>query len=147
MPEPKPANYDNAGIVIQVDPDAMYTDATTTMRTHGESIADSISSINDTWNGLKLGWMGRTADEAQSFNDEWNAAIKSLFGTKDDPSTGVLNKIEVAVHYASVNYGVAEDVVVKMFNDIESAIRDPSGSSDTKHESHTDGPITETFPT
>jgi uncharacterized protein YukE len=147
MPEPKPANYDNAGMVIQVDPDAMYTDATTTMRTHGDSMAEHISSINDTWNGLKLGWMGRTADEAQSFNDQWNAAIKSLFGTEEDPSSGVLNKIEVAVHYASVNYGVAEDVVVKMFNQIAAAIGNPSGSPDSGPKSHTDGPITETFPT
>jgi hypothetical protein len=146
MSESKPANYDNRGLVIQVDPDTMYTDATSTMKAYGDSIADDISSINDTWNGLKLGWMGRTADEAQSFNDKWNAAVRSLFGTKDGPMAGVLNRIQAAVHYASVNYGVAEGVVVTMFNGMEDAIRNPSSSSDSGPKDTTDGPITETFP-
>ena len=119
---PAPHNYDDAGIVIQVNPTVMFLESTVTMSAYGQVIADHIGAIVDIWNGLKLGWSGDTAEAAKGFFDEWSNAIRDLFGTEDDPDRGVLNKIANAVATAALNYGGTEDAVTTMFDNISSAI-------------------------
>jgi hypothetical protein len=113
-----PSNYDDSGMLIAVDPNTLYQLATVDMVNQADVIGDAISNIVQIWNDLKVGWMGDTATEAQDFVDRWTNAVDQLFGTKDDASSGALPKIADGVDLASVNYGEAEDVVVKMFTSL-----------------------------
>lgn len=139
---PVPPYYGDVNLVIKVDPDTMYREVAVVMPTYGTQIADSINRIVDVWNGLKLGWVGTTADEAQAFNDAWSAAITKLFGTQDDPTSGILSHIGNAVALASINYGEAESIVTQMFRDMSNALAQaPTGSNPGRN--ITGGPINE----
>lgn len=153
-----PSNYDDSGMMIRVDPDTLFRYATVDIANHASVIVDALNNIAQVWEDLKVGWVGKTAEEAQHFNQRWNQALEQLFGTKDDASTGALSKIATGVALASVNYGEAEDVVVKMFvNMITSQLvgmvqgLPPSqphsiGPAPTRQPDTTLGPITENAP-
>jgi hypothetical protein len=143
-----PGSYDNAGINIRVDPDAIFPTATVAIPSLGGDISDSVNRILQIWNDLKIGWVGNTAQEAQDFNDRWAASISELFGTQGDPSSGILTQITDGVALAASNYGQAEDVVTNMFNQATSSLSQNS-SSDSTPDPHRagNGPITENTPT
>ncbi len=117
-----PGNYDDTSMTIRVDPDSMYRLATVDMANHAQTISDAIHGIVQTWNGLKLGWAGTTASEVQDFNSKWTQAVSWLFGTKSHPKSGALPKIADGVDLASINYGVAEDTVVKNFFNLSNSV-------------------------
>jgi hypothetical protein len=139
---PIPELYDDPGIVIDVNPDGMFQAVTGPMTAHGKEVADCINEIVKIWNGLKLGWMGRTADEVRDFSERWTASITQLFGTPDDPKSGALSVIGNAVASAAGNYGQAEDIVMKTFDKVTEALGNESGSWSGSR-SVTDAPITE----
>jgi hypothetical protein len=143
-----PEFYDDPSIRINVNPDDMFQSATKGIPNLGGQIADSINRIVGTWNDLKLGWIGNTAEEAKDFNDRWAAAISELFGTKAEPDSGLLSQIANGIAMASLNYGGAEDVVTNMFTKMAASLAD-NGSSDTPPDPHrgvNDAPITENTP-
>jgi len=113
-----PSNYDDAGLLIRVNADRIFQSAATDIPNQAQVIANAINNIVQIWNGLKLGWVGTTASEAQQFNDQWTNAVKQLFGTDSDPSSGALPRIADGVALAAINYGEAEDAVTKMFNSL-----------------------------
>ena len=139
---PKPANYNDAGLVINVDPTSLWQYGKTDLPAETTTIGDSLNRINDTWKGLKLGWAGTTADEAQDFSDRWNAMITQLFGTKASPESSVLYRIAVAVQTASLNYATTEDEVLKMFKDFDTAMHSSGGVQPPTRDQN-QGPITE----
>ena len=143
---PVPAYYDDASLVIKVDPDGMFVTMNQALVLDGQAIATSINRVVDIWNNLKLGWVGNTADEAKAFNDAWSAAMTNLFGTDKDPEVGILNQIANGVITASINYGEAEVSVNKMFLDMKNALlgsgSGSGGQSDPSRHLN-DGPITE----
>jgi hypothetical protein len=145
---PVPPTYGDLSEVIKVDPDAMFDTIRQALMAYGQGVTDSINRIIGIWNGLKLGWIGNTADEAQAFNDAWSAAMIKLFGDEVNPQVGILNQIGESVMLASVNYAEAETTVVKMFDDMtlglveSSATGAISGPGDPSR-SLDDGPITE----
>jgi hypothetical protein len=115
---PAPSNYDDSGMMIRVDPDSLYRYAAVDMPNHADVIVGHLTNIVDTWTGLQLGWAGTTADEAQDFSNRWIHAVEQLFGTEADPTSGALPKIAMAVNLAAVNYGEAEDVIIRMFTSL-----------------------------
>jgi uncharacterized protein YukE len=119
---PAPSNYDDSGMMIRVDPDSLYRYATVDMPNQADVIGSHLNNIVDTWNGLQLGWAGTTAQEVQDFSNQWIQAIQQLFGTEADPATGALPKIAMAVNLAAVNYGEAEDVIIRMFTSLLSGL-------------------------
>jgi uncharacterized protein YukE len=153
-----PSNYDDSGMMIRVDPDSLYRYATVDISNRAEALANSIENIVQVWNDLKLGWAGDTASEVQDFFDQWNHAVDRLFGTKDDAGSGALPRIADGVDLASVNYGEAEDVVIKNFASlvvgldigfvqglaphVPHSIQPPP----TRNPDPTEGPITESTP-
>jgi hypothetical protein len=139
-----PGNYDSGELLINVDPDALFRYASVDIRGSSTSIVAHIYAIVQTWNSLKLGWMGNTADEVQDFNTRWSAGIEKLFGTEDKPEDGILSKVATAAGMAAINYGVAEDIVTKMFTSISNGIDNPAsaGPRDSNRDLD-DGPITE----
>jgi hypothetical protein len=139
---PVPAYYGDPHIVVKVNPDHLFFMAESVMPEYALEVADSVNRIIDVWNGLKLGWVGGTADEAQAFNDAWSAAVSKLFGTQDDPTTGILHQIGRSVALASMNYGEAESVVTKMFRDMSNALGQSASGGDSSRNID-DGPITE----
>jgi len=142
-----PPWYDHENIVIRVDPLNMFREVTVALPADGGLIAESIGRIVKIWDGLKLGWVGTTADEVEAFNHEWSAAITKLFGTEVVPQTGVLSHIGVGVAQASANYAAAEDVITRMFNAMSDAVTNPGGGSGEGYHDPgrdvSDGPITE----
>jgi hypothetical protein len=141
---PPPANYDSAGLVIRVDPTALWGYAQTDMPAEAHTVSDALGRINTVWQGLALGWAGTTADEAQDFNDRWNAALGALFGTPEAPDSGALPKIAYAVGMAALNYGGTEDVVKTMFDTFAGELR--SSGPQPPARNNGDSPITENTP-
>jgi hypothetical protein len=126
---PVPNDYGApGGATIMVDPDLIYQLATNNIPAYIGQVADSINRVVGIWNNLKVGWVGKTAQEAQDFNDRWVTSITDLFGTSADPGTGVLPKIAYGLSLAGMNYGEAEDVVTNMFKKLTAALQQ-SGSS------------------
>jgi uncharacterized protein YukE len=143
---PTPSNYNDAGMQIRVDPDALYGYATVDMKNQAEVLVGSLNRIRDIWQGLALGWVGTSAAEAHDFSDRWNHAIEQLFGTNDDLNSGALPKIATAVAIASINYGEAEDVVVKMFQSLLDALNASPGTPTPPVRHQDEGPVTEQSP-
>jgi hypothetical protein len=143
---PAPSNYDSAGLFIQVDPNTLYADATGPMKTAAQGVADSIDTIVNTWNDLKLGWMGTSASEAQDFADRWTKAVQRLFGSGDQSDPGAFGRLVDAVQLASVNYGEAEDANVKMFRSLLDGLTGPPGTPGPPTRGVNDPPITENAP-
>jgi hypothetical protein len=140
-----PGNYDDAGILLRVDPDTLYSYATVDMTQESQVIVDAINNIVGIWNNLKLSWAGTTAEEAQDFSNRWNSAVEALFGTQDKPEDGAFPRLADAVDYASINYGVAEDAIVRMFQSLTNGLNSPPhGTPPTRDQNQ--GPITENAP-
>ena len=144
-----PLYYEWPDVVIRVDPVNLFRQVDNALEVYGRRIADSINGIVDTWNELKIGWVGRTKEEAEAFNDEWTAAISTLYGSKKDPEAGILTQIGQLVGSAAINYGHIETVVTKMFRDFNNSLIGPvwgtqpvTGGSNGRNV--TDGPIFET---
>lgn len=142
---PAPGNYDSGELLIDVDPDALFRYATVDIPGSATSIAAHVYAIVQTWNSLKLGWVGNTSDEVQDFNTRWSAAITKLFGTEESPEDGILSKVAKAAGMAAINYGVSEDIVTKIFTNITDGIGNPSGNGARGDGSRDQdaGPITE----
>lgn len=115
-------NYDDASIVIRVDPVNMAQIARGEIIGRGETIAGCIDTIHRVWDGLSVGWVGETADQARQFSADWSGAIQQLFGTRDAPDSGVLTHIVRGVVIAAVNYDQAELAVTDMFSQLSAAL-------------------------
>ena len=119
---PGPENYNDSGIVLRVDPTVVWHEAAVELPKIAQIIHDSIENIFHTWEGLRLSWNGKSAVEAKDFNDRFNANLRSLFGTSDAPSSGVLPKVATAAGMAAVNFGGTEDAVMRMFDTLSSGL-------------------------
>jgi hypothetical protein len=136
---PAPQNYNDRGMVIDVDPNMMFQIGSVDLPAAGRIVADSVVRINGIWQALEVGWAGVTADEALDFSNRWNGTMMRLFGTEDDPQSGVLPKISYGLAVASINYASAEDQVIKMFSGYGE-----SGDGDTSDQrNNTVGPVIE----
>lgn len=143
---PPPSNYDDPSLLIQVNPNSLWSYATVDMVNEGQAIADAITAIVGIWNSLRLGWAGATADAVQAFSAKWAAAVEALFGTQADPNSGAFAMIANAVAQAAGNYAEAEDSNQKMFLKLSNSITSPSGTPPPPTRDQDQGPITETAP-
>jgi uncharacterized protein YukE len=120
------AGYDNT--TVKVDPSVLGSAVTVLAGSDPKAsggllgdISDSLEGIMTTLGDLQLSWVGPSAAEAQAFTDRWNAAMAELFGTKDNPSAGVLVRLVDGLAGAGSNYDGAEDFVAKMFQSFQSS--------------------------
>jgi hypothetical protein len=148
-----PSNYDDAGIMISVDPNTLYQYATSDIPNHIQNLAHSISKIVGVWNKLNndnVGWVGTSASEAQDWNSKWSGAVNGLFGSDSDPASGVLPKIAGAVAQAALNYGTAEDTITTNFQHYIDGLNTPAGGPDSVNSPPTrngsQGPVSENAP-
>jgi uncharacterized protein YukE len=131
------ADYDVTS-TFTVDPNALQQHAVN-LKNYGQAVSDSLKRINDIWDGLKLGWMGKTADEAQDFINRWNAVMQELFGSEKHPEQGVLNAIAVGVATVAANMAFTEHTLFDSFRQFQHSLQgDGSAPSDTPPASITD---------
>ncbi|MET8678635.1 hypothetical protein ABZW18_13910 [Streptomyces sp. NPDC004647] len=121
------ADYDVS--VIDVSPSGMKTTATQ-LTDLALDVSESLGNINTTLSGLRIVWQGKAASDADEVAQEWLRVITELFGTKEDPSKGVLPTLADGVGMASGNFSKAEDGVAKLFTDFRNALTSGGGESD-----------------
>ncbi|MEW2519464.1 WXG100 family type VII secretion target [Actinacidiphila alni] len=134
-------NYDVS--VLKISPSGMNTVAGN-LHDLGQAVSDSLVTINNTLSGLRVAWQGKAASDADDLNKEWVRVMTELFGTKDDPSKGVLPTLADGVGMVSANFSAAEDGITDLFKNFTNT----SGSND-KPEAVTDTnktAVTMTFP-
>jgi hypothetical protein len=112
--------YDNA--VITVSPGRLAAYGFLAIPSAAMRFADLIGQVGDVFSGLKIGWVGTTADAAQTFNDTWRKLMIALFGDPDvDPSlppasgTDILSQLAAAVATAATNFGMADQNIIDLF--------------------------------
>ena len=122
-----PASYD--GVSLSVEPGPLMF-AADLIQDNAQSIVAALNTINTTLNGLQLGWDGATAAEAQDFANQWQAAMTGMFGSSNDPKSGVINQVLIAMMSAVGNYSNGENAVVSMFSSLHSMLS-ASGAGQT----------------
>ena len=140
------ADYDHVDS-LTVDPVTLTTRGNN-LKDLGQTVADSLDRINGIWNDLKLGWMGKTADEAKDFIDRWNAVMGELYGSKEHPENGVLNEIVTGVLTVAWIFGQTEHTLFQFFTDFQHGLAGGGSSGDTPPASitdTTDTAVTETW--
>jgi hypothetical protein len=92
-------------------------------------INDGFQNIYNVWKTLDLSWVGDAATAAQDVQSELDAVQKRLFGdpgatdaTTDD-TPGVIGEMSSLAAAAAVNYSNVETGNVKMFNELNDAIK------------------------
>lgn len=85
------------------------TGAATNVKKHAQEVADALGRVIVALEALTAGgWQGATQREAEDFNARWTTVTQDLFGTKENPETGVLNAIAGGIGTAGANYNKAE---------------------------------------
>jgi uncharacterized protein YukE len=107
-----PANWDSS--TISVDTNTMSSVAQAVI-TSATNINGYLNNIMDALNGIKPSWTGDSSSVADDFNTRWSNALTALFGTKSDPSTGILNILMKGLDQAAQNYIVTEGAIADMF--------------------------------
>jgi WXG100 family type VII secretion target len=117
---PNTTDYD-AVKNIHVEPDTLKTIADT-LTQHAQDVASSIGNITNTLTDLQLGWAGQSAQEAEDFDNRWVQVMTELFGTKNDPSKGVLNAIVDGLLTARAGFSTTEQALKGMFHNFTDAL-------------------------
>jgi uncharacterized protein YukE len=107
------ADYDTASLFVE--PDQLKTIADN-LTANASDVATSTLNITNTLSDLQLGWAGQSAQEANDIANRWDAVMNELFGTEDDPSTGVLNAIVDGLMTARDGFSKTEDALAKLFS-------------------------------
>jgi hypothetical protein len=112
---------------MKVDPQALSAYANNDLPHNIHNFSACIWKIDEIWQGLKLGWVGKTQQEADDFNQRWHACSVALFGQEHKTSDGspdtsypppgenVLGKIAAALSAVADNFAAAQGTVKKMF--------------------------------
>jgi len=131
-----PGNWNSS--TVDVDPMVLH-DSAATMTTAAQGILNDLTDIITALNSLKVSWVGDSADAATAATDRWNNMMTLLYGTEDDPSTGILNILTAGLATDAVNYSQCEEQVYTMFNSFESSLAAVTNSGDGGGDGKTDG--------
>ncbi|MFG2525236.1 WXG100 family type VII secretion target [Streptomyces sp. NPDC048527] len=89
------------------------------------ALADIMASLGD----LRLSWTGDSQQLADDFNTRWEFAMGEMFGTQENPGTGILNTLTGGVAYAVENYANTEASIANMWNQFERALASPTNGT------------------
>lgn len=128
------ADYDISSIQINPHEVAARADKLIGLTT---DVAALIKKIADTIFDLKLGWVGKTADEAKQFSDKWTAVMKELFGTDDKNDTnpsdaGVLNIMSNGLKAVAQGFDEVEAELAKSFAQMYGSLFESGTSGETQ---------------
>ncbi|MEU7919282.1 hypothetical protein ACGFIP_03345 [Micromonospora zamorensis] len=121
-------NYDASAVRINVDMYYMHRSASVYMASLITSLQDDWREIGDTWDQLKIGWVGESSEAADAFNERLQDVQNRLFGTPDPADTtkvetpGILDRVRYGAVVAAANYNAAEHAVTDMFDAFVHAI-------------------------
>jgi uncharacterized protein YukE len=121
-----PASYD--AVTMTVNPGLLQMSGDM-IQDAAEDIVTALNTIDNTLSNLQLGWAGQTAQEAEDFGDQWMAAMTGLFGNANNPKSGVMDQVIVALLTAAGNFSNAEDAVISMFGQLAMGIVNGSSGS------------------
>ncbi len=93
-------------------------------------IEDSFTKISDTWDSLKLSWVGEGADAAQQVNTMLQEVQNRLWGMKvaDEDVPGVIGQMCGLAAGAALNYSNVEESNTKMFQALLDAVAESAPS-------------------
>ncbi|MFJ6199224.1 hypothetical protein [Micromonospora sp. NPDC092111] len=100
---------------IMMDMTGLWAIGRNTIPGHVSELVDALDKISNALDSIRLNWAGASQKEAQDINDRWQACARSLFGTKQQPELGVLNRIAGGVQGAALNMSVAESHIVELW--------------------------------
>ena len=124
------------------------------------SVSQSFQAIYEIWKGLKLSWIGESADAAQLLEDKLDQIQRRIFGSKvesEGDQPGVIGQMSSAAAGAATVYSNVEETNTKMFNEFADAITwqalpaedaadgGNGGGAPPANTNHPLGPIIETF--
>ncbi|CAG6394667.1 hypothetical protein NMG29_40140 [Streptomyces cocklensis] len=107
-----PANWNSS--TVTVDPWVLKS-ASDNSAVAVKSIGDVMVAVTDRLNELRLSWTGDSQEQADKFNRDWNAIVTQLFGTKEHPENGLLNRFCTGLGTAAVGYSRGERAVSDSF--------------------------------
>ncbi|GLZ16206.1 hypothetical protein Acsp04_64410 [Actinomadura sp. NBRC 104425] len=115
---------------LDIGPAGIKTTATEVLRL-AQEIADALDRIVQSLNALTAtGWQGMTQQEAEDFNNRWMEVMKALFGTKENPESGVLNAIASGIGTAGDNYDKGETGLTDIWAKFAAGLPSGDGTSD-----------------
>jgi hypothetical protein len=119
---------------LRMDLTAIWTIGKTRIPEYVEELADALDKITKALDSVQLNWAGESQKEAQDINDRWQACAKALFGTKQHPEIGVLNRIAGGLQGVALNMSATESLLVDMWQKYINVMnqllagQDPGGS-------------------
>ncbi|MFI0895578.1 WXG100 family type VII secretion target [Streptomyces sp. NPDC020983] len=116
---PLPAIWNSS--TVTVDPWVLHN-ASVNASAAVKSIGDVMGAITDRLNELRLSWTGESQERADKFNQDWSAMVTELFGTKDHPENGLLNRFCSGLERAAVTYSRGERAVSNSFAKFEALL-------------------------
>jgi uncharacterized protein YukE len=114
-----PANYDSSS--ISVDPWVLHSSASA-IHDAVFGINDDMTAITNKLNELRLSWVGDSSERSQKFQHDWNDIWQRLYGTKEHPEHGILNRFASGLAAAAVGYSRGERAVSDSFARLEAAL-------------------------
>jgi len=144
-----PGNYDDPSLVINVDPDGLYSQLAV-LSGLAETMAGYLGSFVDTLNNLTLSWVGPASTEGQELLTKWRNAMTALFGSGSatgSNSDGAFQRIAECVGMAGINYAEAEDTNQKILLNLAASLNpNSSAAAPPPGRDQNDGPIAENAP-
>jgi hypothetical protein len=112
----------NGNTTIDVDPSLLGGPLLAQLKEVQDNVLQILKDVNDTFNDLKLGWVGSTAQAVDDWNQQWQGNIHGLFGKEGaDPNKmppageAYFGKIIYYVESAADNLTNASDSVEELF--------------------------------
>jgi uncharacterized protein YukE len=121
-----PESYNT--VTITVSPDTLNA-TSTAVQGLVQDIMNQMNNAMNTLSNLQLSWTGPSASAANTFTQDWNSAAQTLFGTQQDPNTGVLNRLVAGLAAAAVNYSEVEQLTQSNFNKLVSLLGGSASSA------------------
>ncbi|MFI7608274.1 WXG100 family type VII secretion target [Micromonospora sp. NPDC049366] len=82
---------------------------------HAEELIDALDRISDALGSIEVNWVGESQRAAQDLNDRWRACTTALFGTRENPGAGILNRIAGGMQGAALNLDTVETKIIELW--------------------------------
>ncbi|WP_432990689.1 hypothetical protein [Dactylosporangium sp. CA-233914] len=117
-----PLNFDS-GQSMDILPHGMWESGYKAVPAQLATLVRSWNVIAKAWDGLKLSWVGESANEAQQFSARLQDLQRQLFGAAGEPRVpGLVEQLCVIAVKAAMNYDSADIANIIMFKEFADAI-------------------------
>lgn len=120
-PDGKVYTTDGSGL-LHMQVGELHMLAKHTMTQAVEELGDAMDAIATAMDSLELNWAGEAKNEAVRLIERWQMSAESLFGTKKEPTKGVLIRAVNGVQNAAFAYNESEALVTKSWEDFRQVL-------------------------